>query len=172
MATTSRPLESYARWIDSLHVWPTPVDDLVAAIRTGVLLCRLVEHLVQVREEDPRYTLRGVNAKPRSKTPCIQNIELGLGVLWKQRVVARNMPSAERVYAGDASAVANLMRELFTALALVPANQRPMLEWFDDVLRHYDMELPETVLVSPHRGISQAFRGGDALACVLHFFCG
>jgi len=80
-----------------------------------------IEHLVQVREEDPRYTLRGVNAKPRSKTPSIQNIELALGVLWKQRVVARNMPSAERIYAGDGTAVANLMRELFTALALIPA---------------------------------------------------
>jgi len=170
MALPSRGLDGYARWIDSLRVWTHRVDDLCAELKSGVLLCRVVEHLMQAA--NPRFSLRGINVKARSKTPSLQNIELALGVLWKQRVSARNMPSAERIYNGDAPAVLNLMRELFTALALPPGSRVDVLEWFNDVLRHYNMHLSDAVLAPPHRGLFSAFKSCDALACVLHFFCG
>ena len=168
-------LSNIIRWIDSLYVWP-PIRDVFQEVRSGLLLCRIVEHCKNIKvsqsRDRERFVLKGVNSRPCTRLSAIKNIELALSVIWKQRVVARNMPTAGQVYKGERKPVARLLNEVFKNFAVHQNGLKSMLHWFNSILKQYNRPLPQKLLHAPHRGLWAAFGGGDDIMCVMHYFCG
>ena len=75
---TPRVLAQFIRWLDTLQVWPAPVTDLYRELRSGVMLCSIVKVLV------PDADFKGINRKPRTMRPAVNNIEKALSVIWQR----------------------------------------------------------------------------------------
>eukprot|EP00949_MAST-11_sp_MAST-11-sp1_P000941 g941.t1 len=172
-----RKLAQYVLWIDSLQVWPKPVEDLFREMRTGLLLCNMVQKLI------PGLRMKGLNPRPRTMRPAVNNIEKALTVIWQEgQPNSRRMPSAAEVFEGKSERISWLVAEVFECFVMrdlrSPGRIRPMMRWYAEVLQHYDITLDPEVMRPPYKGAAygqnlwQCFRDGVALACVLHFFCG
>eukprot|EP00927_Polykrikos_kofoidii_P070999 TRINITY_DN67348_c0_g1_i1.p1 TRINITY_DN67348_c0_g1~~TRINITY_DN67348_c0_g1_i1.p1 ORF type:complete len:855 (+),score=153.80 TRINITY_DN67348_c0_g1_i1:24-2567(+) len=111
------------RWLNyvcgSCLGWtPITAETLFEDLRTGVVLCRLVERLVPSGVDFNTARAQGVNMKPRTRRPCMMNIDLALQVAWKQGVLATNMCTADDVYECRVLPVTRCLVELFQVLQM------------------------------------------------------
>uniref|UniRef100_A0A0G4GYZ6 Uncharacterized protein n=1 Tax=Chromera velia CCMP2878 TaxID=1169474 RepID=A0A0G4GYZ6_9ALVE len=96
-------------------------------VKSGVLLCRLVEFFT--KEE-----FVGLNRKPMTKKPAIQNIEKALILLWKHHPKYENMCDAEDIYNGKEEAIGRLFLEMFEILVMRKVRKQAMevFEWIHE----------------------------------------
>ena len=174
---TPRVLAQFIRWLDTLQVWPAPVTDLYRELRSGVMLCRIVQVLV------PDADFKGINRKPRTMRPAVNNIEKALSVIWQRgRPNARRMPTAEEIFEGRSERIGWLIRELFQCFVMRPMRSKSrcssMMMWYQEILSAYGRQVSDRVLEAPYRGeafgkaLWKAFHDGVNLACIMHYFCG
>lgn len=129
--------------------------------------------LVSIARDSPLF---GANwkIKGNARTPCIKNIELALGVLWRQPGArVRNIPTAEQIFQGDREGLLQLLQETVTSLVLggPPATSsrlRTVLAWTDRALGVTGRRLPSAVLRSPHHGLWALFQKADLILCLLY----
>ncbi|KAH9261670.1 hypothetical protein BASA81_000326 [Batrachochytrium salamandrivorans] len=173
-----RTLAQYALWINSLRIWSklTQVEELCDAMKSGVLLCRLVDKLSPSNNSHHHTLVSKLlhNHHSPTKQMCLENIDLALDRIWQLKVNAGNMPhSSSEVYLGDPIVLGKLLGEMFLVLGLPTAQQKlDMYDWYEGVLGHYEYTLPDSLTLPPHRNAFESFYTADALLCVLHFFCG
>ena len=174
---TPRILAQYIRWLDTLQVWPAAITDLYHELRSGVMLCGIVKVLV------PDANFKGLNRKPRTMRPCVNNIEMALSVIWQRgRPNARRMPTAEEIYEGRSERIGWLIRELFQCFVMRPMRNKSrcsnMLKWYQEVLSAYGRHLSDRTIEPPYVGdnfsksLWENFHDGVNLACIMHYFCG
>jgi hypothetical protein len=163
-------LELLLSWINSLRVWPTPVEAQTMAkdMANGLLLCAIMEKLV------PGTKYVGIHRKPLSRQAAIKNIEEALAVVWRSaRVNNRMVPPAGDIYQGKPSQVANLVTEIFEVYAMKPTRKQSqvMLRWYASVLQQYDRAqgLSDT---AEGAALWEHFQNGVSLWCVMFHFCG
>jgi len=164
-------LQQYIRWVNCMHVWHSEVTMLSLAeeIRTGLLLCNLMQRLV------PGTSYRGLNKRPLSRKPCVANLEQAIGVIWRSgRVNNTRVPSADDVYDGKTDKIAVLLEEIFEVYVLRDLRKMAptVLDWFQNILEQYNFPLPEETLLPPFDGVWEHFQSGTALFCVLYHFHG
>lgn len=174
---TPRVLAQYIRWLDTLQVWPAPITDLYRELRSGVMLCGIVKVLV------PDANFKGMNRKPRTMRPAVNNIEMALSVIWQRgRPNARRMPTAEEIFEGRSERIGWLVRELFQCFVMRPMRNKlrcsNMLRWYQEVLSAYGKQLSDRTAEPPYNGdnfsksLWEDFHDGVNLACIMHYFCG
>jgi thiol-disulfide isomerase/thioredoxin len=174
---TPRVLAQHVMWLDTLQVSPVPIGDLYRELRSGVLLCGIVQVLV------PEAEFKSINPRPRTMRPAINNIEKALSIIWRKgRPNARRMPTAKEIFEAKSERIGWLIREVFDCFVMremrVPSRCSKMFQWFQDILGAYGRSLRPRTVNAPFRGeafeksLWEDFHDGTNLACVLHYFCG
>lgn len=166
-----RKLTQYVRWLNSLHVWPSPVDisSLHEVMCNGLLLCALMKKLV------PGTQYKGLNKRPLTRRPAIANLEQALSVIWRSgRVNNTRVPSADEIYNGKTDRIAVLVQEVFDVYVVRDMRKLAptMMTWFAGVLSQYRRQLGPGCLRAPHDDAWAEFQTGTSMFCVLYHFCG
>eukprot|EP00741_Cyanophora_paradoxa_P018359 tig00000204_g17726.t2 len=161
-------LRILAKWVDSLNVAP-PVTDLCIRLRTGNLLCALLERL------EPSLQLKGVVRKPVVADSCVHNIEIALQHLFKKNVQYQNMPTAREIFEARPGAVLRLLGEVFDVYVVQPARAqlRVLLSWYFGTVARYGVLDPRSVAsIQPGPAAATLLRetlaSGTAWCCVMH----
>lgn len=106
------------RWINYLcgeYLGWTPLtpENLVEDLKTGLVLCRVVERLVPNADFS-----KGINMRPKTKKTCVHNIDRALQVVWKQGINSSQMCNAEDFYDGNVKKVTKCLLAIFEVLQL------------------------------------------------------
>eukprot|EP00929_Paragymnodinium_shiwhaense_P051127 TRINITY_DN25750_c0_g1_i1.p1 TRINITY_DN25750_c0_g1~~TRINITY_DN25750_c0_g1_i1.p1 ORF type:complete len:858 (-),score=156.32 TRINITY_DN25750_c0_g1_i1:202-2775(-) len=140
------------KWINylcgGLGWTPLTVDRFFDDLRSGLVLCRIVERLVP--SED--FSV-GLNLRPKSQKPCIANIDRALTVVWKQGVHASQMCTAADVYEGSVRKVVCCLVEIFEVLQMrlreLRVKARENIHAMNTVLCRIGRGLSEQTLADP-----------------------
>lgn len=116
--STESSVNFLVRWINYLcggYLGWTPLtpDNLLDDLKTGLVLCRIVERLVPSAD----FT-RGLNMRPKTRKTCVQNIDRALQVVWKQGINSSQMCTADDFYDGNAKKVIRCLVAMFDVLQM------------------------------------------------------
>lgn len=101
-----------AKWLNHLcssEGWiPLTTDSFFEDLRTGLVLCKALERLVPgvVYPQAPYQ-------RPKTKRPCVLNIDFALQATWKQGVNSINMCTADDMYEGRVLPAVRCLVEIF-----------------------------------------------------------
>ena len=171
-----RRVRLLCRWLDNLRFWPTKVTitNMHKEICSGLLLIDLMKKLL------PATTFVNVNKNSLCKHSACQNLNQALTVIFQSKTFnAARIPSPDDIFNGNMTKITTLVDEIFNVYARAPLYQPPsfkMLQWYNGILRAYQMPLPREILeegdVSSRDQLWKHFRSGVAIFCVLFHFYG
>ncbi|KAJ8600116.1 hypothetical protein CTAYLR_003478 [Chrysophaeum taylorii] len=156
-----RKMMGYCRWLNATGVWERRIEvrTLYEELKNGLLLCRLMQHLV------PGTRYERVYRKPRTRATAMFNIEQALGAIWRNgRVNNSVIATASDIYECRAKAVNRTVAEIFQVYVMRDVRKRSdrTLRWFFDLAGRVDAS----------DGIWDAFQDGTAIARIVDYFTG
>eukprot|EP00927_Polykrikos_kofoidii_P038658 TRINITY_DN33063_c0_g1_i1.p1 TRINITY_DN33063_c0_g1~~TRINITY_DN33063_c0_g1_i1.p1 ORF type:complete len:809 (-),score=147.38 TRINITY_DN33063_c0_g1_i1:26-2452(-) len=135
---------------------PVTISSIFDDLRTGLVLCQIVERLLPAAD-----CSKGVARRPKTRTSCIANIDRALAFVWKQGVRSAQMCSADEIYDRDIRRTVSCLVEVFSVLQMrlreVRLKARAMVAWMQDVLALAGKPLSDQTLVDPY-GYKQELR--------------
>ncbi|CAM9149832.1 unnamed protein product, partial [Ectocarpus fasciculatus] len=167
-----RRVKQLCKWVTSMHVWSSPItiQNLHSELCSGVLLCRIMQVVV------PGTQFLHLNEKALSKKPALENLENGLGVIWRSKCVNNSrVPAAIDIFTGNASKIAIMLQEVFEVYVQRPLYKiaPKMFNWYDSILRQYSRSLPREIFTEGNlAGLWSHFQSGFAIFCILYHLHG
>jgi hypothetical protein len=167
-----RRVKQLCKWIESLHVWPRPVNimTLHKELCNGLLLCRIMAAIV------PGVKFMHLNERALTKKAALENLEQALGVVWTNKSVNNfRIPTSLDVYNGNTSKISVLIQEVFEVYVLKPlyAQAPKMFSWFNVILKQYSTPLPEAIFTDGDLiGLWSHMQSGFNIFCVIYHLYG
>jgi len=167
-----RKLCQILRWINTMKVWPKPLDLATVHIDmcNGLLLCKLMKALC------PDTVYVNLHKRPLSRKPAISNIEQALSVIWRGgKVNNSRVPSAADIYSGKSDKITIMLGEIFEVYTMRKLRKSvvpEMLQWFHIILKQYGRPIKASAMRPPYTGLFQHFNSGVSLFCSIFHFMG
>lgn len=167
-----RRVKQLCKWVTSMHVWKNAINiqNLHVELCLGLLLCRIMQVVV------PGTEFLHLNEKALSKKPALENLEKGLGVIWRTKCVNNSrIPSAMDIFTGNASKIAIMLQEVFEVYVQRPLYRiaPKMFTWYDAILRQYQRHLPKEIFTEGNLSrLWSHFQSGFCIFCILYHLHG